>query len=396
MEDLAAVLVRGVPHLSAVERAAVAADELAVESLVGVCATECFPAGELVLDGVPVLRGDDRLVAALDQVLRHFARVRFELLFQEVGGIGLLEKGVPAVLLVGEDAPDCRRAPRPLSCGRRNVMCHQIIADALGRPTLQEQLVDDPDDLRLFGNDLQRLVAVALFITEEVGVSEAEPPVGEPFALTPCDVLADGPGFFLRQGTHDREQQFALAIKGVDVFLLEEALHAFLFELSDGHQAVDRVAGEAGNALRNDEVDLAVHRVPDHGIETVAVLGAEGRDPFVGVDAGELPVAPAFDITGVVVYLRLVACELFVAVRGHPRISGDPSLRDAALRQGGELVFGGGYGSYSRHRFAFLSLVLSPAAFRISGVQLSERERSFHNLSASVPSARVNTRRFPP
>ena len=63
----------------------------------------------------------------------------------------------------------------------------------------------------------------------------------------------------LCQARHDGQQQFALAVEGVDVFFFEVDFYAFFFQFADSNQAVDRISGEATNRLCDDEVDFIGH-----------------------------------------------------------------------------------------------------------------------------------------
>lgn len=52
-------------------------------------------------------------------------------------------------------------------------------------------------------------------------------------------------------------------------------LRAMILELADGGKAVDGVAGEAGNALRNDKVDLPRRGVGYHPVEALPMSGVQ-------------------------------------------------------------------------------------------------------------------------
>lgn len=113
---------------------------------------------------------------------------------------------------------------------------------------------------------------------------------------------------------HDGDKQLTLTVESPDVLLFKIALYAMFLEFSDGRQTVHGISGKAADALGNDEVDLPGQSVRDHFLETLAVLGAGIGDAFVGVHAHELPVVPALDVIGVIIDLRLIACELIVVV----------------------------------------------------------------------------------
>lgn len=87
-----------------------------------------------------------------------------------------------------------------------------------------------------------------------------------------------------------------------------------VFELPDRGKAIDRIPGETADGLRDNEVDLSVERILDHVLEADSLFDAGAADSFVRVDIHELPVITGFDVVGVVVNLRLVACKLIVMV----------------------------------------------------------------------------------
>ena len=80
-----------------------------------------------------------------------------------------------------------------------------------------------------------------------MAIRQADLPIGESLSLAPRDVLRNGAALLLRQRGHDGNQQFALAVQGVDVLLLEVDLHALLLQLADGHQAVYGIPGKAAD-----------------------------------------------------------------------------------------------------------------------------------------------------
>ena len=122
----------------------------------------------------------------------------------------------------------------------------------------EKQAVNPADGFRFLRHNLRQTV-VALPIAQEVAVRQADLSIGETLSLSPGDVLRNGAALLLRQGGHDGNQQFALAVQGVDVFFLEVDLHTLLFQLTDGHQAVYGVPGKPADGFRHDEVDFS-HR----------------------------------------------------------------------------------------------------------------------------------------
>ncbi|CRH89888.1 Uncharacterised protein [Chlamydia trachomatis] len=66
----------------------------------------------------------------------------------------------------------------------------------------------------------------------------------EAFAPPPFHVLADLLGFGLREGGEQGEHEFPVGGERGDVLLFEPDFHAEGFQLADGFQQVDGVAGE--------------------------------------------------------------------------------------------------------------------------------------------------------
>lgn len=77
------------------------------------------------------------------------------------------------------------------------------------------------------------------------------------------------------------EQQFTLAVEGVNVLLFKVDLDAFLFEFADGDEAIHGVSSESADGLCNDEVDFSRQGILDHLIETRTVLGIRAGNPLI-------------------------------------------------------------------------------------------------------------------
>ena len=107
-----------------------------------------------------------------------------------------------------------------------------------------------------------------------------------PFLNTPCNVFGNAAAFFLRKARHDREEQLALAIEGVDALLLEVAFYTMLFERSDGGQAVYGISGETADGLGHDQVYFSSQRVRNHLIEAIPVAGIQAADAEVKAERG--------------------------------------------------------------------------------------------------------------
>ena len=127
-------------------------------------------------------------------------------------------------------------------------------------------------------------------------------------------------------------------------------------------------------------------------LKAVTVLCIQRRNTLVGIDLDKFPFLTGSDILRVIVDLRIIAGELFVAVRGNTGISGSPPLGNGRCRQVVNMFFVAGIVvTLGIVCFSF-ALSCSAAACRISDVQLSRRERSAHVRSVTLPSLKTNRR----
>lgn len=196
---------------------------------------------------------------------------------------------------------------------------------------VQEQTVNQFHRLGLFPVDDQIPVRPPV-IPEEMSEWHTHLAISESLPMAPGDIFRDAPAFFLRQGTHDGDEEFALGIKRPDIFLLEIYLDALVLELAYRRQAVHGVSGETADRFRDDEVDFPIHGIPDHALETITVPGVGSRDAFIGVDADELPVIPPLDVIRVIVHLCGIAGNLVIMIRGNLGIASYSPLLPAVNR----------------------------------------------------------------
>ena len=204
--------------------------------------------------------------------------------------------------------------------------------------------------------------------------------IGEALALSPGDVFGNAAAFFLRQRGHNGDEQFTLAVKGVDTLFFKVAFHAVLFQLSDGDQAVNRVSRKSADRLGNDEVNFAVQGIRDHFFEPLTALGVSAGNALVRVDFYELPFRLGLYEFGVIINLGFITGELLIAVRGNTSVSGDTSFPRCHRRQMRQWVYGCRYHCNFRHSGSsfpelFDGLLLSsrPSNFvGVSGLSISE------------------------
>ena len=93
----------------------------------------------------------------------------------------------------------------------------------------------------------------------------------------------------------------------MDALLFEAHFHICSGKGLDGLLAFHRIAGKAGDALDQDEIDLSAHGCLHHLSEGWPGFHAGAAATPVGVDACEIPVRIAFDEIFVIADLPLIA-----------------------------------------------------------------------------------------
>lgn len=276
-----AVAVGGVPGLGTENIAAVGADDLPGEGaglMVPVAAI--FAPFHLHLNLLPFPRLDDGGMAVLHIVLGNLPLVDLGFLGEEIHRERLLKQSGALVLFVPQDALHGGPLPDGLFSGSRDTLLRQHGGDGIGGFPLKELAVDAFDDLRFLRDDLRQPVGT-FAVAQELAVRDADFTVGEPFPLSPSDILGNGAAFLLGKARHDGDEQFPFGVEGHDVLFLEEALTAGLFQLADGGQAVHGISRESAHTLGHNQVDFSSQGIPDHAVEAVPALGVDGADALV-------------------------------------------------------------------------------------------------------------------
>ena len=306
--DRGPVLVGRVPCLPAVPSAAVAALDLGAENAgAAVRPAYGFPALDFLLNGLPLVRVDDRLVAVLDIVLRHFALIDFSLLGQKICRKTLLKQCRPAILLVLQDAVHRGCAPLRFPGRARDAISGQFPCNRTDGLSGHEVTVDPANDRCLLRIHHRRVILLwPVIVSEKLFIGQGDLAIGEPLTLAPCDILRNGPGLLLREARHDGQKQLAFAIKGVDVLFFKVDLDTFLLQLPYRHQTVYGVPGETADGLGHDQVHRTCEGVCDHLVEPVAFAGIEAADALIRINLYEFPIGVARDVLRVVINLRLV------------------------------------------------------------------------------------------
>lgn len=325
MPDNTAVAVGGVPCFGTENIAAVGTDDLPGERaglMVPVAAV--FAPFHLHLNLLPFPGFDDGRVAVLHIVLGDLSLIDLGFLGEEIHRKRLLKQSGALVLFVPQDALHGGSLPDGLFSGGRDALLRQHGGNGIGGFPLKELAVDAFDDLRFLRDDLRQSVGT-FAVAQELAVRDADLTVGEPFSLSPGDILGNGAAFLLGKARHDGDEQFPFGVEGHDVFFLEEALTAGLLQLSDGGQAVHGVSRKAAHTLGHNQVDFSGQGIPDHAVEAVPALGVDGADALIGVNLHEVPVRVLLDELGVVIHLGFIGSKLFFTVRGDTGVSGYPA-----------------------------------------------------------------------
>ena len=162
---------------------------------------------------------------SLHIVLRDFALVDLFLLGEEIHRIALLQERIALVLLVGENAANCPCVPFVFAARRLDAVGSQPGGNAVRRHALQEHTVDAADDDRLVL--IQDEIAIGTPVVAKKPLEGyGDLAVCKPLSLSPGTVLGNTAAFLLRQGGHNGDKQFSLAVQRPDVFLFKIDLHA--------------------------------------------------------------------------------------------------------------------------------------------------------------------------
>lgn len=165
-----------------------------------------------------------------------------------------------------------------------------------------------------------------------------EASLGEPFADTPFDVLAYRIAFFLSIGSEDREHQFPVRRKGVQVLPLEADRYVAFPQVPHGLQQIDGVACEAADGFGEDDIDLSFLAIGDKPPELAAVFHPRTGYPGIRIHPRILPRRVSLDNRAVVADLGCQRVHQFVRVDRDACIGGHPPFRgkgsDAAIDLG--------------------------------------------------------------
>ena len=157
------------------------------------------PPGHFQLDGVEGLPADDALMVVLNQVFGQLSGIGDHLLADAVLDEGLLEQDVPAVFLVGQDAPDMGCHPLCFSGDRGNSLALQGRLDLPDAVPGQIAVIDEADGLRLLRHD-PWLAVGALLIAQQLLVLHGDMAGFHGLTLAPAHPAAGALALGLGEG----------------------------------------------------------------------------------------------------------------------------------------------------------------------------------------------------
>ena len=136
-------------------------------------------------------------------------------------------------------------------------------------------------------------------------------------------VAADGFTLFLRKGGHDRSDHLTGHNGRVDLLFLKEHADTDGLQFTDSFQAVDSVAGKAGDGLSQHPVDQSSPAVRRQPLKVIALVRNGSADAFVGIDVYQLPTIMGGDKVCVIPVLCGVGIELLVRGGAYTGIGGN-------------------------------------------------------------------------
>ena len=211
-------------------------------------------------------------MAVLDQILGELSGVADDLLADAVLDEGFLEQGITAVFLVGQDAFDRTERPFRFTVHVEDVLRLQPVFDLAKAGPGEIPVIDLPDHLGLFRDDLRSAIATFLIgIPAFILIGHLS--LSHGLTDAPDDVAGNGLALRLGEGAQNGDEHLTVRLQGVDALLLEDHRDTQLPQGADVVEAVHRIAGEAGDGLGQHNVDLLLLALADHPQELRALPG---------------------------------------------------------------------------------------------------------------------------
>ena len=205
-------------------------------------------------------------------------------MIQIAGRPGLPGKDIAAVALVLQDSKHCIRSPFRIARLRAPPQLHQRLRDLLAAISVEVHKEAEPDGQRFLLIDGQ-LAIFADIVAQQRG--RQEDTHRETHVHRTVHRAALRVRFLLCQRGHERQAHLTIAVQRVDVLSFKEHAHRVRqrSQVTDFTNAVQHVARESADALRDNQVDLAGFTVLDHLFEFITMAERCAADPFVYLNA---------------------------------------------------------------------------------------------------------------
>ena len=237
----------------------------------------------------------------------------------------LLHQGIAAVFFTGEDAFDYIQRPFRRILRLWNVVGFEAGFDLAETGSGKVLVVYPPDDLSLFRDDLR--VSVRAFpIAVEPPVLERDLAVPHGLTLAPDDVGGHGLALRLSEGSQHGDQDFAVRLQCINIFLLKDNGDSQLTQGTDVFEAVHRISGEAGDGFGQHDVYLLLSAQADHPQEFRPLPGGRAGYAPICEHIHHCPFRVAHDLVGVIDLLGFIACELLLVISADPTVGRYPQL----------------------------------------------------------------------
>ena len=140
--------------------------------------------------------------------------------------------------------------------------------------------VNAPDHFGLGGINDQMAFRI-LRIAEKPIVIDLHLPILVAKLQSQLHILAQGLAFLLGQRCHDRNQDLALGVHGVDRLFFKIDRNVLFLELADVLQAIQRIAGKPADGLGDNHVDVPGHAFVNHAVELRALFRIGAGDAII-------------------------------------------------------------------------------------------------------------------
>ena len=264
-------------------------------------------------------------MVVLDQVLSQLSCVFDDLFADAVQDECLLQKCVATVFFVGKDALQTGNGPCRFSLRSERSRILQCFLDLSQRVSHPVSLVNVSNYLCLVLID-HRLPICPSLVAQHLFVLHIDMAALHGLPLAPFDIAAECLAVILGDGSIQGDQELTLRINGVDIVFLEDHRDAQAPELPCVLDRVHGVAGEPGDRLRQDHIDLSLPAHPDHPQEVLAFAGGGSCLALVRKHLDQGPVGFPADFFREVFHLVLIAGELLFTVGRYPAVGSHPQI----------------------------------------------------------------------